>query len=52
MPQTFRDALGVVHLLDLQFLWIDSLCIPQDDAEDWLWKAIKCPTYTRNHRSL
>jgi hypothetical protein len=41
MPQTFRDALGVVHLLDLQFLWIDSLCILQDDAEDWLLEGSK-----------
>lgn len=41
MPPTFRDALGVVHLLGLRFLWIDSLCIFQDDAEDWLLEGSK-----------
>jgi hypothetical protein len=35
LPQTFRDALTVTRGLDIQFLWIDSLCIVQDSAEDW-----------------
>ncbi len=36
LPSTFRDALKVTHeALDLDFLWIDSLCTIQDDDQDW-----------------
>ena len=35
LPQTFQDAVGVTRRLDVPFLWIDSLCIIQDDTEDW-----------------
>lgn len=33
--QTFSDAITVVKRLGGRFLWIDSLCIVQDDKEDW-----------------
>ncbi|KAH7130400.1 heterokaryon incompatibility protein-domain-containing protein [Dendryphion nanum] len=36
IPKTFRDAISVTHRLGLKFLWIDSLCIVQDDGDDWL----------------
>jgi hypothetical protein len=32
---TFRDAIEVCRELCIQAIWIDSLCIVQDDAEDW-----------------
>lgn len=35
MPKTFRDAIIVARQLDLRYLWIDSLCIIQDSADDW-----------------
>ncbi|KAL7620947.1 hypothetical protein AAE478_008258 [Parahypoxylon ruwenzoriense] len=35
LPSTFRDAVKVVRALGLRYLWIDSLCIIQDDIEDW-----------------
>lgn len=35
MPQTFRDAIEVTRRLGFQYLWIDSLCIIQDDKDDW-----------------
>ena len=34
-PATFRDAIIVARLLGVQYLWIDSLCIVQDDLKDW-----------------
>ncbi len=38
-PKTLRDAITVTRALDLQFLWIDALCIMQDSAEDWAAEA-------------
>ncbi|KAH8158325.1 hypothetical protein CIB48_g9920 [Xylaria polymorpha] len=35
LPQTFQDAVWLTHQLKIQFLWIDSLCIVQDDPDDW-----------------
>lgn len=35
LPRLFRDAVGVCTRLDMEFLWIDSLCIVQDSLEDW-----------------
>ncbi|PVH68548.1 HET-domain-containing protein [Cadophora sp. DSE1049] len=34
LPATFRDAVIVTRMLGVQYLWIDSLCIVQDDDED------------------
>ncbi|KAH6949464.1 hypothetical protein DER45DRAFT_620035 [Fusarium avenaceum] len=35
LPPTFRDAVTVTRRLDIHYLWIDSLCIIQEDPEDW-----------------
>jgi Heterokaryon incompatibility protein (HET) len=32
----FLDAIVVTKALGLRYLWIDSLCIIQDDEDDWL----------------
>lgn len=39
LPQTFQDAIRVTRELGLRYLWIDSLCIIQDDAKDWNQEA-------------
>ena len=36
LPSTFRDAVTVTRMLGIRYLWIDALCILQDDKEDWL----------------
>ena len=39
LPQNFRDAILIVRKLELRFLWIDALCIIQDDPVDWAREA-------------
>jgi hypothetical protein len=34
-PKTFTNAIVVCRHLGIRFLWIDSLCIIQDDESDW-----------------
>jgi hypothetical protein len=35
LPRTFRDAVTLTRRLNFRYLWIDSLCIIQDDSDDW-----------------
>ncbi|PMD22213.1 HET-domain-containing protein [Hyaloscypha hepaticicola] len=36
LPQSFEDAIEVARSLDINYLWIDSLCIIQNnDSDDW-----------------
>ncbi|RDL41417.1 uncharacterized protein BP5553_01396 [Venustampulla echinocandica] len=41
MPQTFRDAVTLARVLNIQYIWIDSLCIVQDDSLDWQVESSK-----------
>ena len=35
LPKTFQHAIRITQRLGILYLWIDSLCIVQDDADDW-----------------
>jgi hypothetical protein len=35
LPPTFQDAIEVTRRLGVRYLWIDALCIVQDDRQDW-----------------
>ena len=35
LPQTYADAVKIVVMLGVDYIWIDSLCILQDSKEDW-----------------
>jgi len=39
LSKTFRDAIEVTRRLGLRYIWIDSLCIIQNDASDWAQEA-------------
>lgn len=39
LPRTFQDAVTVARRLDIPYVWIDSLCIVQDDHSDWLHQS-------------
>ena len=31
LPKTFRDAIFITRMLSVRYLWVDSLCILQDE---------------------
>lgn len=35
LSNTFQDAIVITRRLGLRYIWIDSLCIVQDDSRDW-----------------
>jgi hypothetical protein len=41
LPTAFQEAIIIVRALGLRYLWIDSLCIIQDDDEDWEVQAAR-----------
>jgi Heterokaryon incompatibility protein (HET) len=41
LPQTFKDAVSLTRNLGIRYLWIDSLCIKQNNKEDWENEASK-----------
>ncbi|KAK3381113.1 heterokaryon incompatibility protein-domain-containing protein [Podospora didyma] len=46
LPKTFQDAVNVCRRLGFRYLWIDSLCIIQDDNLDWAREAARmCDVY-------
>jgi len=46
LPQMFQDAVFVTRGLGRRFLWIDSLCIVQDDCQDYENQApLMCGIY-------
>ncbi|KAJ8110836.1 hypothetical protein OPT61_g6419 [Boeremia exigua] len=48
MPHTFRDAIKVTQMLEVPYLWIDSICIVQDDPEEWQKESAKMTAYYEN----
>jgi hypothetical protein len=50
LPKSFRDAFFVTFSLGFRFIWIDSLCIIQDDPEDWTCQASMMGTIYKNAR--
>jgi len=41
LPRTFMDAVRIVRKLEVRYLWIDALCIIQDDRLDWQRESAK-----------
>ncbi len=46
LPKTIQQAIEVTRHLRIPFLWVDRLCIIQDDPDDWREEASKmCAVY-------
>ncbi|RYP68329.1 hypothetical protein DL771_006715 [Monosporascus sp. 5C6A] len=41
LSNTFKDAIEITRGLGVRYLWIDSLCIVQDDPLDWRSESLK-----------
>lgn len=41
LPKTFQDAIVFCRSLGVTYIWIDSLCIVQDDDDDWASESAK-----------
>jgi hypothetical protein len=41
LPRTLQDAIMMARFLDFNYIWIDCLCICQDDEEDWAQEAAR-----------
>ncbi|KIV84548.1 hypothetical protein PV11_00322 [Exophiala sideris] len=41
LPRTFQDAVKVTRMLGIHYLWIDAICIIQDDPRDWRLQSTK-----------
>lgn len=48
MPRTYRDAVLLTRSLGISYLWIDSLCIVQDDEDDWKRESSSMAEVYRN----
>lgn len=48
IPRTFRDATEICRKVGIRYLWIDSLCIVQDDLQSWEQESVHMgPIYSR-----
>jgi hypothetical protein len=41
LSKTFQDLIKITRKLGIQYIWIDSLCIVEDDKEDWRAESSK-----------
>lgn len=45
---TFRDAIRFARHISVPYIWIDSLCIIQDDEEDWVTESAQMASIYEN----
>ncbi|KAK5322659.1 hypothetical protein LTS13_008303 [Exophiala xenobiotica] len=50
LTNTFQDAVEITRRLGLEYLWVDSLCINQDDYNDWALEASRVGRIYENAR--
>jgi hypothetical protein len=48
LPIVLRETIGVCRKLGLLYLWIDVLCIIQDDEDDWAEESARMGTIYQN----
>ncbi|KAF2273808.1 HET-domain-containing protein [Westerdykella ornata] len=53
LSKTFQEAITLTRTLGFQYIWIDSLCIIQDSAQDWEIESAKMASiYSEGHLTI
>jgi hypothetical protein len=53
LPATISDAIKLCRGLNISYLWVDSLCIIQDDKEEWLRDSAQMrEIYSNSHLAI
>jgi hypothetical protein len=53
LPLTPCDAVIITRELGIQYLWIDAICIIEDDIQDWHRESgAKIKTYSNAHLTI
>jgi Heterokaryon incompatibility protein (HET) len=53
LPKTFQDAVKIARRFGIRYLWIDSLCICQDDVDDWAHESANMAAiYSNAHLTI
>jgi hypothetical protein len=53
LPQSFQDAIAISRELEIRYIWVDSLCICQDDGADWERESAKMASiYMQSYLTL
>ncbi|KXJ94853.1 heterokaryon incompatibility protein-domain-containing protein [Microdochium bolleyi] len=53
IPKTFRDAMNLTRQLGVDHIWIDTICIMQDDPDDWRFEATRMKdVYSSSHLNI
>jgi hypothetical protein len=53
LPKTIRDTIQICRALKLENLWIDAVCIVQDDTPSWLQDAAQMhQVYANSHLTI
>ncbi|TVY61126.1 hypothetical protein Focb16_v012912 [Fusarium oxysporum f. sp. cubense] len=48
LPIVFQQAIWIVRMLKIDYIWIDSLCIIQDSQSDWELESLQMCDYYEN----
>ncbi|KAI1417299.1 heterokaryon incompatibility protein-domain-containing protein [Hypoxylon sp. FL1857] len=48
LSKTFAEAIDMTRRFEIDYIWIDSLCIIQDDSEDWERESVRMASIYRN----
>lgn len=53
LPKTIQDAIVFCRGIRVEYLWVDMLCIVQDDPEDWIREASQMHlVYSNSHLTV
>jgi hypothetical protein len=53
LPKSYQTAVGFARYFGIRYVWIDSLCIIQDDQDDWVRESAQmCEIYEKSFLTI